>query len=157
MYSPEDFRDSEYTEDQNTLRNLVDYLYEGVADEKELEENLLYQFFKNAEGRTVSLNIKEAGELYGTVIDKEVAKHTEYWLRLPGDRFGECWHRNGFYFNGFASVKCTSVVFRKVYKGDEVRFRYPDIILNGRIKERTAAKLRDMSRHILMEDGYPAY
>ena len=55
-------------------------------------------------------------------------------------------------------MKCTSVVFRKVvYKGDEVRFRYPDIILNGRIKERTAAKLRDMSRHILMEDGYPAY
>ena len=158
LYSPEDFEDSEYTEDQNTLRNLVDYMYEGVADETELEENLLYQFFKNTEGRTVSINIKEAGELYGTVIDKEVAKHTEYWLRLPGDRFGECWHRNGFYFNGFASVKCTSVVFRKVvYKGDEVRFRYPDIILNGRIKERTAAKLRDMSRHILMEDGYPTY
>ena len=52
----------------------------------------------------------------------------------------------------------TRNLLRKVvYKGDEVRFRYPDIILNGRIKERTAAKLRDMSRHILMEDGYPTY
>ena len=157
-YFPEDFSESEYSDDQNTLRRLVDYMYEGIMDDEELKENPLYQFFEKAEGRTVSINIKDVGDMYGMVIDKEAAKHPEFWVRLPGDRFGECWHRNGFYFNGFTSVKCTSVVFRRVvYKGGEVKFQYPDIILNGRIKERTAAKLRDMSRHILMEDGYPAY
>ena len=100
MYFPEDFSESEYTEDQNTLRNLVDYMYEGVTDDKELEGNLLFQFFKNAEGRTVSINIKEAGELYGTVIDREVAKHTEYWLRLPGIGSGSAGTGTAFILTG---------------------------------------------------------
>ena len=92
------------------------------------------------------------------VIDREVAKNEEYWRRLPGDRFGECWHRNNYFFNGFTTKNHTSVVFRKVdYRGDEVKFYYPDIILNGKIKERTARKIMEATQYILKEDHYPIY
>ena len=114
----EDFSETEYTEDQNTLRMLVELMYEGVENDEELKENPLYQFFSDAADRTISINIKEVGELYGMVIDREVAKNEEYWRRLPGDRFGECWHRNNYFFNGFTTKNHTSVVFRKVdYRG----------------------------------------
>ena len=46
---------------------------------------------------------------------------------------------------------------RAVKRGNELKFYLPDILVNGKIRPRTAAKLRDAIWYILKEDGYPVF
>lgn len=88
----------------------------------------------------------------------EAAKKEEFWERKPEDALGQCWHKNGYIFTGFSTKSHTSVMFRRlIYKGNEVRYHVPDIIMNGLLKPRTARKIAEAVNYILEEDGYPTY
>ncbi|MBQ6132723.1 MAG: reverse transcriptase N-terminal domain-containing protein [Lachnospiraceae bacterium] len=145
----------EYLESHSTISLLLDL---DSRDTYDIEDNPLYQYFKNATHRTVNIKIEDIKTLCGIEFDTNAAKEKEFWERKPEDRLGQCWHKNGFYFIGFTSKSHTSVVFRKmIYKGNEVKYHIPDIVMNGLLKPRTARKIDEAVNYILEEEGYPTY
>ena len=152
-----EFSESEYLEECSTIKLLLQYA-DACGERKKTEENPLYLFFKESKDRTVRIKIEDIATLYGEPIDSEAAKKPEFWVRGSEDGLGSCWHKNGYFFAGYATKTARKVVFRKIeYKGDEVSLQLPDILANGKIKPRTALKLRESIEYILKQDRYPAY
>ena len=145
----------DYLEYHSTIGLLLDL--DGY-NSYSIEDNALYQHFKEAPHNTVQIKIRDVKTLCGMEFDIESAKKEEFWIRKPEDPLGQCWHKNGFIFIGFTALSHTSVMFRKFkYKGTEVKYHVPDIIMNGLLKPRTARKLEEAVNYILEEDGYPIY
>ena len=150
-----DYKDPEYESEDNTLKMILE-----LSDEYKLEgaeDNLLYQYFKNAEKRTIRLSFKQIEEMSGMELGAP-AKHREFWVQNADDKLCYCWHANNYYFMGFTTKNRNSVTFRKIeFFGETMQLDIYDYLLYSEIPVRTGYKLQEAIRQILEQDGLPTY
>ena len=146
-----DFDDAEYSDKDRLKELLVELSDEYLVDD--IEDNPLYQFFKNADKSTITLSFKKIGEILGTPLSN-IANEREFWIQDADEKLCRCWLDNEYFVKRVSVSGRKQVTFHKFrFPNETARVDIPDLLIHGKVPLRMKMRIEAMLRHEFEMNG----